>query len=122
LSNIDPRVCPLHDEPGPGSPRTITDERVEAVIVKTLESTPAGATHWSTRNMARATGVSVLSVQRIWRAFGLQPHHSIAAGAAARVRIRCLVQINARGTERCGINFLGRHQRPWRPAEKLQWR
>jgi transposase len=70
------RVDGLHDEPRPGTPRTITDDRIEAVIVKTLESTPAGATHWSSRGMARASGVSVSSVQRIWRAFGLQPHRS----------------------------------------------
>jgi transposase len=70
------RVNGLHDEPRSGTPRTITDERVEAVIVKTLESSPVAATHWSSRNMARATGVSVSSVQRIWRAFCLQPHRS----------------------------------------------
>jgi transposase len=70
------RVDGLHDEPRPGTPRTIDDERIEAVIVKTLESTPAGATHWSSRGMARASGVSVSSVQRIWRAFGLQPHRA----------------------------------------------
>jgi transposase len=70
------RVDGLHDEPRPGTPRTIDDARIEAVVVKTLESTPAGATHWSSRGMARATGVSVSSVQRIWRAFGLQPHRA----------------------------------------------
>lgn len=70
------RVDGLHDEQRPGTPRTITDDRIEALIVKTLESTPVGATHWSSRSMARASGVSVSSVQRIWRAFGLQPHRS----------------------------------------------
>jgi transposase len=70
------RVEGLHDEPRPGTPRTITDDRIEAVIVKTLESAPVGATHWSSRSMARASGVSVSSVQRIWRAFCLQPHRS----------------------------------------------
>jgi transposase len=52
----------------------ITDEQVEEVIVRTLESTPKGATHWSTREMARATGLSAMAISRIWRAFGLQPH------------------------------------------------
>lgn len=66
----------LHDEPRSGAPRTIDDTRIEAVIVRTLESTPPGATHWSSRGMARASGLSVSSVQRIWRAFGLQPHRS----------------------------------------------
>jgi hypothetical protein len=66
----------LHDEPRSGAPRTIDDDRIEAVIVKTLESKPAGATHWSSRGMAKAAGVSTSSVQRIWRAFGLQPHRA----------------------------------------------
>jgi transposase len=70
------RVDGLRDEQRPGTPRTITDDRIEALIVKTLESAPVAATHWSSRSMARASGVSVSSVQRIWRAFGLQPHRS----------------------------------------------
>ena len=66
----------LLDEPRPGAPRTIGDERVEAVIVKTLEAKPADATHWSTRSMARSSGISQSSVSRIWRAFGLQPQRA----------------------------------------------
>jgi len=66
----------LLDEPRPGAPRTIDDDIVEAVIVKTLESKPTHATHWSTRSMARAMGMSQASVSRIWRAFGLQPHRA----------------------------------------------
>ena len=68
------RLDGLVDEPRPGAPRTITDEQVEAVITKTLEETPTDATHWSTREMARATGMSQTAVVRIWRAFGLKPH------------------------------------------------
>jgi len=64
----------LLDEPRPGAPRTVTDARIEALITKTLESTPRGATHWSTRAMAKATGISASRVSTIWRAFGLQPH------------------------------------------------
>ena len=64
----------LHDEPRPGKPRTISDDDVERVIVKTLEEKPANATHWSTRSMASATGMSQSAVSRIWRAFGLKPH------------------------------------------------
>ena len=65
----------LSDEPRPGAPRSITDERVEAVIVKTLEQPPPNQdTHWSTRSMAAATGMSQSTVSRIWRAFGLKPH------------------------------------------------
>ena len=70
------RVDGLYDEPRPGAPRQITDEQVEQVIVRTLESTPRGATHWSTRGMAKASGLSNASISRIWRAFGLQPHRT----------------------------------------------
>jgi transposase len=73
---LSKRLEGLHDEPRPGVKRTITDEQVEAVVVKTLESKPPDATHWSTRSMAQATGISRCSVQRIWKAFGLQPHRA----------------------------------------------
>ncbi len=68
----------LHDEPRPGKPRSIGDEEVERVIVKTLEESPPNATHWSTRSMAHATGMSQTAVSRIWRAFGLKPHQAEA--------------------------------------------
>jgi transposase len=68
------RLEGLPDEPRPGRPRTITDDRVEQVITKTLEQTPGQDTHWSTRSMARASGLSQSTVSRIWRAFGLKPH------------------------------------------------
>src|SRR3954447_17020485 len=68
------RLEGLLDEPRPGRPRTITDDQVEAVIVKTLESVPRNATHWSTRSMAAESGLTQSAVSRIWRAFGLQPH------------------------------------------------
>jgi transposase len=64
----------LHDDPRPGAKRTITDAHVEAVLTTTLESTPADATHWSTRRLARQLGMSQSAVTRIWHAFGLQPH------------------------------------------------
>jgi transposase len=68
------RLDGLVDEPRPGRPRTVTDAQVEEVIVKTLESTPEDATHWSTRSMAAEVGLTQSAVHRIWRAFGLQPH------------------------------------------------
>jgi transposase len=68
------RLDGLVDEPRPGRPRTITDEQVEEVVVKTLETTPKEATHWSTRSMATEVGLTQSAVQRIWKAFGLQPH------------------------------------------------
>jgi transposase len=71
---VEARLDGLHDEPRPGAPRSITDADVERVIVKTLEETPRDATHWSTRSMAQATGMSQSAVSRIWRAFALKPH------------------------------------------------
>ena len=68
------RLDGLQDEPRPGAPRTITDAQVEAVIVKTLEEQPSDATHWSTRSMAAALGMSQSAIVRIWSAFGLKPH------------------------------------------------
>jgi transposase len=68
------RLDGLHDDPRSGTPRTIDDARIEALIAQTLENPPTNATHWSSRGMAKASGLSVSSVQRIWRAFGLQPH------------------------------------------------
>ena len=70
------RLDGVHDEPRPGAPRSVLDQDVEAVIVKTLEQSPTGATHWSTRSMAASTGMSQSAVSRIWRAFGLKPHLS----------------------------------------------
>jgi len=64
----------LLDEPRPGAPRSITDDDVERVIELTLETMPKDATHWSTRSMAKASGMSQTAVARIWRAFALQPH------------------------------------------------
>src|SRR6266851_3919865 len=71
---IKRRFDGLYDEPRVGAPRTISDEAVEAVIVKTLETTPKGETHWSTRTMAAKAGLSHTMVGRIWRTFGLKPH------------------------------------------------
>jgi transposase len=71
---VEHRLDGLLDAPRSGAPRTIDDARVDAVIAKTLESVPRGATHWSTRSMASAAGLSQTAVSRIWRAFGLQPH------------------------------------------------
>jgi hypothetical protein len=64
----------LFDEPRPGAPRKIGDERVQQVVSATLESVPKGMTHWSTRDLAKRSGISRESVRRIWKAFRLQPH------------------------------------------------
>ena len=66
----------LYDEPRPGVPRKIGDDEIADTIRRTLEETPPGATHWSLRSMARATGYAPSTVHRIWKAFGLQPHRS----------------------------------------------
>jgi transposase len=70
---IQHRFAGLSDEPRPGVPRTITDAKVEEVVVRTLEEVPEGATHWSKRELAERVGISPTSVHRIWRAFGLKP-------------------------------------------------
>jgi transposase len=71
---LEKRLEGLADEPRPGPARTITDDVVEAVIVKTLEELPRDATHWSTRSLAAEMGMSQSAISRIWRAFGLKPH------------------------------------------------
>ena len=73
---LERRLDGLLDEPRPGAPRRITDQHVERLIVRTLETTPQDATHWSTRAMAKASGLSQSTVSRIWRAFALQPHRT----------------------------------------------
>jgi transposase len=70
------RLDGLYDEPRPGAPRTIADADVERVVIRTLETTPRGETHWSLRGMAHATGLSRMTISRIWHAFGLQPHRT----------------------------------------------
>lgn len=69
-------VAGLLDEPRPGAPRKISDARVDRAVTLTLESQPKDATHWSTRSLAKAAGLSRSSIGRIWRAFGLKPHRS----------------------------------------------
>ena len=71
---VEHRIAGLGDMPRCGAPRTVTDEQVAELIAATLERTPKGATHWSTRSMASAAGLSQSTVSRIWRAFALQPH------------------------------------------------
>lgn len=70
------RLDGLLDEPRPGTPRRLSDREVERVLVMTLESTPKDATHWSTRSMAKACGLSRSSINRIWRDFALAPHRT----------------------------------------------
>lgn len=70
------RLNGLYDEPRPGTPKKISDAMVEKVVTETLEKTPRGETHWSTRSMAKQVGLSQSTISRIWRAFALQPHRS----------------------------------------------
>jgi len=69
-------VAGLGDEPRPGAPREIGDEKIEQVVRLTLEKTPKGASHWSSRMLASKTGLSQSTISRIWRAFGLKPHRT----------------------------------------------
>jgi transposase len=87
------RVDGLLDAPRPGAPRTIDDTHVDAVIAKTLESVPAGATHWSTRTTAREMKLSQTAASRIWRAFD-----------CSRIRRRRLSSLAIRcSSTRCAI-------------------
>lgn len=73
---MERRVDGLLDEPRPGTPRKVSDAQVERVLTLTLESTPVDATHWSTRSLAQQCGLGKSTINRIWRAFGLQPHRT----------------------------------------------
>ena len=73
---LQARLEGLYDEPRPGAPRKVSDAQVERVVIQTLENTPRGQTHWSTRGLAQATGLSRMTISRIWHTFGLQPHRS----------------------------------------------
>lgn len=73
---VEHRLDGLCDDARPGRPATVSAEQVEDVIVATLESTPANATHWSRAKMAERTGLSKSTIGRIWKAFGLQPHRA----------------------------------------------
>jgi len=73
---LERRTEGLADQERPGAPRKISDKDVEEVITRTLETKPKAATHWSTRGMAEATGLSQSTIGRIWRAFGLKPHRT----------------------------------------------
>lgn len=66
----------LKDAPRPGRRKKLGSKKIEAIVNATLHTTPRDATHWSSRTMARAHGVSAATVQRIWRSHGLQPHRS----------------------------------------------
>ena len=73
---VKERLDGLSDEPRPGRPRSLTDDKVAEVIERTLHTTPPDATHWSIRSMARETGLSHTTIRRIWTAFGLQPYRA----------------------------------------------
>ncbi len=62
------------DKPRPGRPRSLTPEQEAAIVEATRSTKPRNATHWSVRSMARHQGVSSAAVQRIWKAYHLQPH------------------------------------------------
>ncbi len=73
---LERRLDGLLDRPRSGAPRRVSDADVERVLARTLETMPRGATHWSTRSMAEASGLSRSTINRIWRAFSLQPHRT----------------------------------------------
>lgn len=62
------------DAPRPGRIPSIPEKKIQAVVEATMHTTPPGATHWSIRTMAKAQGISRMTVQRIWERHGLKPH------------------------------------------------
>ncbi|GGJ86965.1 helix-turn-helix domain-containing protein [Deinococcus aquiradiocola] len=68
------RLKGLSGAPDLGAPRTLQDEAIEWVVHLALDTVPEGESHWSTRSMAQASGMTQSAVRRIWRAFGLGPH------------------------------------------------
>lgn len=70
------RLDGLADEPRPGAPRKVAEEVTGRVLAKTLEERPTNAGRWTTRSMARATGLSQTTIVRIWMAHGLRPRGS----------------------------------------------
>ena len=76
LRFFEHRLDGLGDDPRTGAPRTATDDQVEAVVVKNLEEKPTDTTHSSTRSVAKEMGMSHTTINRIWNAFGLQPHRA----------------------------------------------
>jgi len=100
---IEGGVEALSDAPRPGAPRKFSDEDVETILVKTVESKPKGRTHWSTRKMAEQAGMSHSTVGRIWRTFGLQPHvvrgHKLSDDPYFIEKVRDRVQVSWREVE-----------------------
>jgi putative transposase len=71
---LEQGITGLYDEVKPGAPRSIRDEQVAALIRKTVKTKPKDGTHWTCRSIAEETKISKSTVQRVWSAFGIQPH------------------------------------------------
>jgi transposase len=97
----------LLDEPRPGQPRKLSDAQIEEVIVRTLESKPPAATHWSTRTMAHAIGINQTAISRIWRAFSLAPHRAetfkLSKDPLFIDKVRDIVGLYMNPPERAGV-------------------
>jgi transposase len=98
------RLDGLGDAPRSGAPRKVGDDAIERLTALTLETQPAGATHWSTRNMAKQAGMSQTMVSRVWRAFGLQPHRAetfkLSRGPAFVDKVRDVVGLHMNPPDR----------------------
>jgi hypothetical protein len=111
------RLDGLTDEPRPGGPRKIGDEKIAEAMTTTLETMPAAATHRRTRSMAKASGLSISTVHRIWPAFSLQPHRSetfkLSAAPLFVDKVRDIVglYLNPADTRWCSASMRNRRSR-----------
>jgi transposase len=120
---IRKRLDGLYDEPRPGAPRHSSDEQVEHVIVRTLEEMPRVTTYWSSRGMAKASGLGRTTVQQIWRAFGLQPHRpetfKLSTDPLLIEKVRDIVDLQMQAPTRAVVFCLGEKARI-QPRDRTQ--
>jgi hypothetical protein len=123
LSAEERRLDGLCDEPRPGAPRQIRDEAIAELVRRTLEETPPGSTHWSLRSMARAVGYAPSTVNRIWQAFGLQPHRSetlkLYTDPFFVEKVRDIVGLYQAPTQRAKREEAGAHVRSAAPLARM---
>ena len=115
----------MGDAPRRGAPRSVGDEEVERLIILALDTQPQGATHWSTRMMARHLGMGQTMVSRTWRAFGLAPHRSdtfkLSTDPAFVDKVRDVVGLYMNPPDRALVLCVDEKPQTQAVGERLQW-